>query len=457
MIPTKRSDSNKNSFKEWLEILQQESWQLELLISGFAIFLLVQTGHSIDQMYNFIDYNIPGGIVKGIVSILGGAIAIARIFLIINLILHVIFRGLWIATIGLRYVSGDINWEALKYGPTFTKYLSKKVGDFDSYIEQLEKICSVFFAFSFIIIFCLISASMVLVSIILMGSLINFVVNATVYAIIFVVIIMLFIMVFLLTALIYFIDFITFGRLKRWEAISIIYLPIYRFFSIITLSFLYRPLIYNMVDNKFGKRLSLLFVPYIAIGLFIGTLKVEHEFYKPKEYNGKYRIPTFYYEDQLLGKNPKVGRLLIPSMEIESDHLKLFIRTIPRTDKQSVALLCPDFEPLQKSGIVSSLYFRTNIPDKEGLSPDQLAESGLNCWSKMYEIKIDTTTVEEVDYNFYHHPKYDVDGVLCIIPLDSVSKGKHFLNIEKTRIDNEVSRSKKLVTSNYATVPFWRK
>ena len=28
---------HKNIFKEWLEKLQQESWQLELLISGFAI------------------------------------------------------------------------------------------------------------------------------------------------------------------------------------------------------------------------------------------------------------------------------------------------------------------------------------------------------------------------------------------------------------------------------------
>ena len=32
-------DKNK-SFVKWIEILQQESWQLELLISGFAIFLL---------------------------------------------------------------------------------------------------------------------------------------------------------------------------------------------------------------------------------------------------------------------------------------------------------------------------------------------------------------------------------------------------------------------------------
>ena len=34
-------DYNSPEFRKWLDKLQQESWQLELLISGFAIFGLV--------------------------------------------------------------------------------------------------------------------------------------------------------------------------------------------------------------------------------------------------------------------------------------------------------------------------------------------------------------------------------------------------------------------------------
>ncbi len=50
-------DKNKNkSFVKWLEILQQESWQLELLISGFAIFLLAS---AYDQLDSF-EYIPPG-------------------------------------------------------------------------------------------------------------------------------------------------------------------------------------------------------------------------------------------------------------------------------------------------------------------------------------------------------------------------------------------------------------
>ena len=33
-----RNDYQSPGFKKWLDKLQQESWQLELIISGFAIF-----------------------------------------------------------------------------------------------------------------------------------------------------------------------------------------------------------------------------------------------------------------------------------------------------------------------------------------------------------------------------------------------------------------------------------
>ncbi|UCE94117.1 MAG: hypothetical protein JSV73_02220, partial [Flavobacteriaceae bacterium] len=43
-------ENNKKSFAKWLEILQQESWQLELLISGFAIFLLASAYDPLVQL-----------------------------------------------------------------------------------------------------------------------------------------------------------------------------------------------------------------------------------------------------------------------------------------------------------------------------------------------------------------------------------------------------------------------
>ena len=50
-----KNDFTDNKFKELLDKLQQESWQLELLISGFAIFGLISALNPIKQKsYNAI-------------------------------------------------------------------------------------------------------------------------------------------------------------------------------------------------------------------------------------------------------------------------------------------------------------------------------------------------------------------------------------------------------------------
>gem|GEM_PF-6145443 len=43
-------ESQKNKLSKWLESLQQESWQLELIISGFAIFLRLSMIDPLQQL-----------------------------------------------------------------------------------------------------------------------------------------------------------------------------------------------------------------------------------------------------------------------------------------------------------------------------------------------------------------------------------------------------------------------
>ena len=105
----------KKSFKNWLEILQQESWQLELLISGFAIFLLASAYDELDGVEYYINMLITGNGYFGTLLLPFQIILGAWYVLIVNLILHVLLRGLWISTIGIRYVSGEIDFDYLKF------------------------------------------------------------------------------------------------------------------------------------------------------------------------------------------------------------------------------------------------------------------------------------------------------------------------------------------------------
>ena len=57
----------------------------------------------------------------------------------------------WIGAIGLRYISSEIEYDELNYSEVFTKYLRRKVGVYDDFIERLERICSVLFSYTFLL------------------------------------------------------------------------------------------------------------------------------------------------------------------------------------------------------------------------------------------------------------------------------------------------------------------
>ena len=227
-------DYKNSAFRELLDKLQQESWQLELLISGFAIFGLFSVTEPIGIKLDIAEHND-----RIVDTLLWFAAKICCWILIANLLIHVILRGLWIGALGLRYVSGDIDYEELNYAPKFTKYLSKKIGSFDKYIATLENYCSVLFAVSFLFIFYFLACFLFIVALLSIafiflnndfeGLFEDILVYIGIGLIIFT----------LIGALLTFIDFITQGFLKKKKWTAKIYFPLYRIFSLITLSFLY--------------------------------------------------------------------------------------------------------------------------------------------------------------------------------------------------------------------------
>jgi len=145
----------RNIFTQWLEKLQQESWQLELVISGLALYLVYEARVYIEdfavyaEMYDYTALN-P-------ISFASDLFYGSWVIFIINLIVHILARGFWIGAIGLRYVSGEVDYKSLNYSEIFEKHLEKKVGRFDVYIEKLERFCSILYAYTFLLFFIFVS------------------------------------------------------------------------------------------------------------------------------------------------------------------------------------------------------------------------------------------------------------------------------------------------------------
>lgn len=462
-------NSKKTFFTEWLEKLQQESWQLELLISGFAIFGLFQARPALFSFLNTLTDSVTLSTFPLI--IISYALFYGWYVFIINLIIHVVVRGLWIGAIGLRYVSGDIDYAALNYSPPFSNYFRKKTGSFDNYIEELERLASVLFAYTFLLLFMILSflfflsflfGVLILFSYFFKGTdlsseNISINIQNRFFSISF--------FVFLFLGLFVLFDFISLGLLKKIKQrhFAKFYFFIFRLFSLLTLSFLWRPLLLNFLDTKYTKRLFLLSIPYcFLIAFILPSLEILKDEYYPTFEEGGYEFSSIvheqsfhfqFYDDERrkvfgVGEPQRVRFMSIPSKRVSGNFLELFIKA-HHDDKLLIKSRNPEIFPLSKRGIISSDFSDRQF-ENEAFVRDSTTEENEREDEKVFKenilgikriltdalkIKIDDSEIPNdlISFDFYLHPDALCKGILAFVPIDSLPPGRHYISVNKKR------------------------
>ncbi|MEM1120044.1 MAG: hypothetical protein AAGJ18_06315 [Bacteroidota bacterium] len=428
---------------KWLETLQQESWQLELIISGFAIFLLLGAYEPIVNLKFTIKRLVVGDNIYNLLGIPYNILRATYFIFVTNLIVHVLLRGLWISTIGLRYVSGDIDFEQLKLSPKFDQYLKKRIGSFDSYIEKLEKICSVVFAFTFLIVFALIASGLCLMSLIGIGFLIDWVDDEVGEAAVLPFVI--FMLLFLFSAVLYLLDFVTLGWLKRQKWLSKVYYPIYRLFSVLTLSFIYRPIYYNLIDNKFGRWSSFLLIPYGIVFFVFSTLTISTHEFLPSRRQAQ-TLSTSRYDD-IRSENSVSTSASIPSKFVDNGFLQLYLPYVDSENDRVIQTICPDLEPAQ-----TGIRLETQS-DRQRYNMN--ADSALLCNAQRYNIYVDDSLMNDLKYRFYHHPTRKDIGLITIFDVDYLERGEHEVRVDVQFIRRR-NRRDTLIFIPTVSIPFWK-
>jgi hypothetical protein len=437
-------DYKHPEFKKLLSKLQEESWQLELIISGFAIFGLYSALEP--TQVGLVEAENEQHISKLVVYLVG--LAAIRI-LLFNLLLHVLLRGLWIGALGLRYISGDIDYDSLKYSPKFTRYLKRRVGSFDRYIARLEDYCSVIFAISFLLIFYVIAIVLTILAITLIASYILD--NEDLPGWIskgFGISLMLFVVFGMFFSMI---DFVTQGWLKKKKWLSAIYFPVYWLFSYITLSFLYRPLVYNFLDNKFGKRLSFILIPVYLIILAISSLEYQQSNYLSRENTSSpNHLNMRHYEDQLSDSNEFLRVATIQSKVIRDPYVKVFMAYTENIENR----IFSNNEDLRPDEDERGLGLGFNVTSSNGNffinsnKRDSLTGEYLKTFNKIYGVRIDTMSYNP-EFLISKNGK-DQIGFETYIGINNLTEGKHTLKIIRQRI-----RKKATDTISVASIPFW--
>ncbi len=250
-----------NTVPDWLDKLQNESWQAEILISGGAFFGLLNAYDVIESISVFLRYstNVHYNLIMLIIAISGLAVFI----LTFGFLVHLILRGFWIGLVGLNYAfPSGINSNKLAFKGKFKDVFKEESNT--SMIIALDKYCGIIFALTFVSLFTVLGFFIYLgVFFMLPVTLIPAPENAPQMV---KWVMRAYIILVAVGSLLTVIDFISAGRLKKVRWLVPVYYPFYKVMSFVTLSVFYRRLYYTLVSNIRGYYILLF------IGLVIGAL-----------------------------------------------------------------------------------------------------------------------------------------------------------------------------------------
>ncbi|MEL7121658.1 MAG: hypothetical protein AAFO07_19575 [Bacteroidota bacterium] len=425
---------------------------MELIISSILLLIIGSSDDYIKELVNKYGRSEIGIFIGLLIPIL--------LFIKTNLVVHIFFRGLWIACIGLRYVSDDIDFEKLSYTERFNRFLKNRVKSFDNYIERLERMSSIIFSYSFLMVFHFISFCLFNLFLFLLGYLLSEILSLPQYIAIFA------LFIFLFAGILNFIDFMTLGLLKKYKWASFLFYPFYRVYNLFSLSFLYRPLHYNFIDNSLGQRYMLFMIPYMFLllifneGISIGS----YNYMPTKEQNLNWVIGSFYDD---LRNNEPIEEATINKFIYQSEPLQLFIpyKDDAETEK-CLARLCPDFTSYgrRKYELNAIKAFMTGF--KEGAADRKTneyrdsvinvaqnqADRSIDCIRELYDISIDSLAFTSKEFIFYQHPNFGEKGILTVIDISSLANGKHTI-VLKTKTNY---KDDEYVTETIE-IPFFKK
>lgn len=448
------SDKTKDQISDWLNKLERESWQLELLVSAFTIFLLIQAIISFEGFITDLEYQYD--LTSGQYSML--YLFIGLVFksleaLTFCLIAHLMLRGFWIGTIGLRSVQSKINFSDLNYNEFFTEKLKKRVVSLDQLVIKLDEICSVIFAFAFLVISILLAFGLYLIFFGLIAVILNFISDLTPewFDIVIEVTAIIVFPVILLTGVIYMLDYFTLGFFKKIKWFSRIYYPFYRLYNLITLSVLSRSIYYYMISKFSKKRIRLIYAAAGIILFFTLIFRFDQHQYYPEKLNEQ-SISANFYDDQR-PKGDYINRVSIPSDYIDKPYFKVFLR-YDAIDNNRISKFCEEFTPLKDNGLnwrFTAEFENGNLNIGNQSFDEEDVEQLLSCLSSIYQLSVNDSIYNDLKYRFYTHPSKKQKGIITHIPTDHFKIGENILRIEKIHLDS----AKMPVKEWFATIPFW--
>ena len=371
---------------QWIKNLQENSWELELLISGGVIFSLFKLADV------FLDFGFMMKMTSAIpatdIIIILGMIGIK--ILTVGFSIHLMLRAFWLGMVCINYVFP----EGIKEKPFKNKIPFK-----DSFKEGgslQDEIIAIDNA-SGIVMYVSIITSIVLIGIMLsFGLLAILILSFSVFGL------EIFTSAFMLVLAIYFIDLFTFGFLRKVKYLSYVLFPFFKFFDFVTLRFVFQKSLVLFSSNVkklaavIGILALVLFSSFLA---YVSLYRVMHwpNVIDSREYRWTMapseNFLTFAsYLDQVQQKGLKVVKPVIQSEVIKDNLMMIYIPYNKRYD------------------------FILDLKEGETISD-------------YINVAVDDSVYRDIEWYNYWTVDNDEIGVKAYISIEKLSNGPHKLSL----------------------------
>ncbi len=443
-LPEQVRDSN-------LQELAGKSWNLELIISGAAIFLVSYLPALVDKALWYYLENLAAepDLTKSTLPILAYSFFKVIAWLLIGtFVVHFILRAFWVGLVGLHAVyPAGIRYDQLPMQTDFSREMGQQnFGQFTDYIHRIDRLSNQIFSFAFLI------------------ALMSFGIS-TLYLIIFI-----FTQPNILQewlggsktrTVIFFVLFMGLSLLPAAMQIlmrrpNLAQKPGLRKFATLVfqhapgllLPGIYRPLSYlNLIYTSNVPRKRLWTVLFTVFFLVMGSI-----FWVFIKVNMELRGRNILASQEFIVRNNSANKLF----SNQYDNLRQpddFMPTVSLTSDVVEGPVLRVFVSYRK-WLDASIARQCTVPKW----PDSLSKSNrrllqdsvhLNCLAAFFQVSINDSLYRSVDWIFHTRPETGTHGLIGYIPTNGFQPGKNTITL---RIPDAEKKDSLQV---YGTVPFW--
>lgn len=422
---TPNQEENKGKIKahdaEWLKELEVQSWQAELVMSGLIITGLFQTP---DLFMKWVESSIiqSGEIEYSFLNMASIFFLVGIDCLIVFFGIHLLFRGIWIALLGLNsvYPNGIDVTSKNGMGEKYWQKTKEKYPDLTAYNIELDANCSLIFSMATVTIIIVSSFSILILLFYQFVRLLT-----SYFPIISDYIVPIGIGIYFLFMLVSLTARFLGKKYPDNERIEKI-LTGYGFAmsALFSLYIFRKPIGYISSITTSNSKSKYGIIVIIMSGLmgFMGAKQTESHYafndFNAKKYfifnNKPHQILAFNYEN-LLDKETEIYTPVIQADVVTDDFLKVFIPTIAR-EKEHINLKDYNFMD------------RFKMSDVQRETIDKYRLTAYRQFNRIYINNVEQLNLE---HQFYTHPQAAERGLLVYVPSDSFMNGRNVLEIRK--------------------------